>query len=134
MPVQLDIVEDGAFVTLVGWGTLTDEEFHHIIEDFFQSEERVRCLRRWLSDWTRVERVEVSTATLKRIAAITVRALQSVGSFGHVAIVGRSEIMYGLSRMWEVYFEHSGWQTQVFREREQALRWLHEAPPRARTL
>ena len=46
MSVRLEVAEDGAFVILTGWGTLADEEFHLIIEDFFRSEERVRCLRR----------------------------------------------------------------------------------------
>ena len=81
-----------------------------------------------------MERVEISTATLQRCATLCIRALRAVESHGHLAMVTGHNVVYGLSRMWEVYFEPSGWQTQVFREREQALAWLREATPRAHTI
>lgn len=41
-----------------------------------------------------------------------------------VAVIARSEIAFGISRMWQVSSEATGWESQVFRERGPAEAWL----------
>lgn len=46
-----------------------------------------------------------------------------------VAVIAPLDAQFGLSRMWEVFAEDTGWQTAVFRDRPSALAWLRERVP-----
>ena len=41
-----------------------------------------------------------------------------------VAVIARSELAFGISRMWQVACESTGWEAQVFRERPPAEAWI----------
>ena len=43
-----------------------------------------------------------------------------------MAIVAPRDLEYGLSRMWQAFVEDNGWETMVFRSREQAEEWVRE--------
>ncbi len=42
------------------------------------------------------------------------------------AIIARSEIAFGMSRMYQAYLDAIGWETRVFRERDPAEAWLRQ--------
>ena len=59
-----------------------------------------------------------------RTAADTLSGLRSRTRWGVCAIVAKHDALFGMSRMFGVYTEPVFQQVQVFREREEAKRWL----------
>ena len=45
-------------------------------------------------------------------------------SKSRVAFVASSDLTFGLARMHEVFREHSGFSSKVFRDEDEAIRWL----------
>ena len=41
-----------------------------------------------------------------------------------IAVLARTELPFGISRMWEAATDFTGWEIQVFRERSAAEAWL----------
>ena len=41
-------------------------------------------------------------------------------------IASPTDLGYGLSRMWEVLSDQSGWEMQIFRSRAEAERWIQQ--------
>ncbi|MBW2495112.1 MAG: STAS/SEC14 domain-containing protein [Deltaproteobacteria bacterium] len=63
-----------------------------------------------------------------RAAAQRVTAAPSSLRFGRLAIVVTSEALFGMLRMFHTFAESAFSAAQVFRDRDEALRWLGEAP------
>jgi hypothetical protein len=59
-----------------------------------------------------------------RVAADTLGGLRSRTRWGACAVVAKHDALFGMSRMFGVYAEPVFEQVQVFREREEARRWL----------
>jgi hypothetical protein len=62
-----------------------------------------------------------------RVAADTLGGLRNRTRWGACAIVAKHDALFGMSRMFGVYTEPVFEQVQVFREREEAKRWLGSA-------
>ncbi len=77
-----------------------------------------------LTDFTGVTKVDVTTETVRVIASDHIFSERS-----RRAVVAPTSQVFGLARMFQSYRELSGGKEgiEIFRDREQALRWL-EAP------
>ena len=64
-----------------------------------------------------------------RIAAARVTANLSTFRFGRLAIVVASEALFGTLRMFHSFSEGAFADTQIFRDRDEALQWLAEFGP-----
>jgi hypothetical protein len=99
--------------------------------------EVLRHLRELEADPTLPERLDVlldlgeqtsipESAQLREVA----RAIEQAGKngrWGSCAIVAPSDVLFGMSRMFEVFAEGVFASSRVFREREAARRWLASA-------
>lgn len=106
-------------------GILTGEELIRLKRSL--ASEQNGGLRYLVVDLTQVDDVTISTVELEvsveqdeRLAAIaTPRML--------VAVVAPKDIIFGLSRMWEVFVERkTGWVTHVFRSMTHAESWIQQ--------
>jgi len=124
MPVTYELDPEAGFVDVrcVGHVTLEEVLIHlRTIEEDPRLPERLDALLD-MGDQTSVpETVELREITrgLERVSK-TVR-------WRALAIVARSDVLFGMSRMFAVFTEPLFSQLNVFREREEAIRWLAAA-------
>jgi len=124
MPVTYELDPEAGFVDVrcVGHVTLEEVLVHlRTIEEDPRLPERLDALLD-MGDQTSVpETVELREITrgLERVSK-TVR-------WRALAIVARSDVLFGMSRMFAVFTEPLFSQLNVFREREEAIRWLAAA-------
>jgi NAD(P)-dependent dehydrogenase (short-subunit alcohol dehydrogenase family) len=64
-----------------------------------------------------------------RTAAARVTADLSTFRFGRLAMVVASEALFGTLRMFHSFSESAFLETQIFRDRDEALQWLGESGP-----
>ena len=64
-----------------------------------------------------------------RAAAARVTADLSTLRFGRMAIVVASDVLFGMLRMFHTLSESAFAETQIFRDRAEALQWLGESGP-----
>ena len=80
-------------------------------------------VRYLLVDHSRVSEEEVDSASIRALARRTGETLELIPD-GIVAIVAPNDVVFGLSRMWEIQAEQPGLLTFVARTREEAIAWL----------
>jgi hypothetical protein len=125
VPITYDIDESAALVTLRFLGTVTDADlmttFHLLYQD-----PRHRTGMGELTDLRSVERLEITGDGLQRLAEATSRLLDGREFSWKVAVVvpAASDVMYGLSRMYELLREGSPERVSVFRDVAEAEAWL----------
>jgi len=124
MPVTYELDPEAGFIDVrcVGHVTLEEVLVHlRTIEEDPRLPERLDALLD-MGDQTSIpETVELREITrgLERVSK-TVR-------WRALAIVARSDVLFGMSRMFAVFTEPLFSQLNVFREREEAIRWLAAA-------
>ena len=64
-----------------------------------------------------------------RLVAERVTATREDIDWGRCAIVVSRDVLFGLSRMFEVHTESVFEDSHVFRDRDEALEWLEAGPP-----
>lgn len=128
MPVtyELDPVAGFVDVRCVGHVTLEEVLVHlRTIEEDPRLPERLDALLD-MGDQTSVP----ETVELREITRGLERVSKSV-RWRALAIVARSDVLFGMSRMFAVFTEPLFSQLNVFREREEAIHWLAAARARA---
>lgn len=82
----------------------------------------VPAARDELVDLRAIDASRVSSAGLRRLAGVFEKA--EVGEPGRIAIVAATDLGFGLSRMYQAFRSDSMSEIRVFRELEEAWRWL----------
>ena len=77
-----------------------------------------------LSDCREVERIDVTSTGLQRLAEMTSRLLDARATPWKVAVVVGQDVLFGLARMYELLREGSPEHVMVFRDVGEAERWL----------
>lgn len=134
MPVQVEFLNNDTLIVITGSGVVTEEEYLQAHTVVVGTENRIRGLTGAMSDWSAVVEVEVSAAAIRRVAEHQQHVARLLPAGFPVALVASRDSVYGLSRMWEAYAEGTGWETQLFRERQAALRWLRTRMPGTREI
>jgi len=112
-----------------------NELTEHVATDIVTDEEMFACQTAFFeSNPTRLELWDMSVADLSKI---TVEGLQRFVSRaarlgqarqgGRTAVITRTNLQYGLGRMAEILgeFESLPFALRIFRQRENAVKWLH---------
>ena len=129
MPVELQLKEEGGLALFVASDTVTGEEHLHAHERLLANRSAMAQVRRILSDWSRVQRVEMDTGTIRKVAQMCGDAAREAEFRGRVAVVAVDDLTYGLARMWEAFVDGAGWEHRVFRDRAEATAWLAQKSP-----
>jgi len=124
MPITIRDLDGGIGVVITGWGIVGEEEYvdshsKHLTQD----EDKLNRYRYSLVDWTAVKEAEVSTEAISLIAGYC-ESTSEVNPDTVVAIAANQNLIYGLSRMWEGLAGVTGWETMVFKNREDAEAWI----------
>jgi hypothetical protein len=75
-------------------------------------------------DFDDVTEVAISTAELRDVADMGIKASQQMPKGTVVAIYAKDDLPFALARMWQVFVDQTGWETAAFRERPEAVLWL----------
>lgn len=105
-------------------GTLKAREVEDTLRAEFADPRTVETTRH-LIDITRATNSDATADDLRRRAALVAEYLRRHphGAVYRMALLVRSDVDYGLGRMFEVFARDMG-RTQVFRDRREALMWL----------
>jgi hypothetical protein len=120
MSVTYQLNEDVVEMTLNGTSTPEDviKTFHQALEDSSTPDEFVLLLD-----------VRKSTSLATRPTADIIKIAKYLGPFQdrvrRCAVLATENIHFGLSRMGAVYSETAGVMTSVFRDKDEAIAWLH---------
>jgi hypothetical protein len=122
MPLSVRIDPDTRVVWATGSGNLTRAEILEglvgmVGDPLFEP----GCAQ--LCDLRDVTGVEVAGRELRQIVAEASALGSRLGS-GKLAIVAERPVVYGLSRMYEVFTEDLGIEAKTFRDRDEAMKWL----------
>jgi len=120
MPYSTEFVDNNRGVIHTGQGVVLGTE---ILAGAIALHAHASTLRHGLVDLTDVEELHISTAELQLIAAENQKTAR-IATAVVVAVAASGNLAYGLSRMWEVFAESTGWVINVTRSRVEAEAWL----------
>ena len=122
MPVEVKYLDDGIGFNLSVTGIISGRDLFSEIENFYQSEHLIT---------NRYGIIEFSCAANNKITNFDVRAIAEISEKSSkiapnriIALISKSDVGFGLSRMWEILAEKTNWDTRVFRSRSDAEKWL----------
>jgi hypothetical protein len=123
MPISYKIDEDRGLVLTTATGTLTDADILSL-KALLAADPRWRPGMRELSDVRGVERLDVTTAGVRQMAAWDAAADPAIGQY-RLAIVASRDHVFGMARMYEMLTDQSVPGVSVFRDIDEAIRWLN---------
>jgi len=123
MPIKIDYVDGKRGVILTCTGVVTGAEVIDVNKEIYRRDETAAPLLYQLIETDGLTGVNISTRELHDIADQDVAASRTIPN-SVIAIYVSQDLPYALARMWQVFVERSGWETNVFRERAEAEAWL----------
>ena len=124
MPVTYKEIKN-AGILVKGKGVVTGNEIKEINDIIYKSAENILKIKYQLVDLTNVSEVIASNEDIEVLATQDAAAAK-INSNMIIAIVASSDLIFGLSRMWEAYSYRSPLQSMVFRNIEDAEKWIDE--------
>ena len=126
MTIEVRYLDDGKGAIYEASGVLSGEELVTANERVLSRTLAGESLLYSFFDCNSITGVAVSDAELRRVAEQDVVASRRMPNRIVVAIYAKDDIPFALSRMWMVYVEAAGWETNVFRRKSEAMAWLKE--------
>lgn len=124
MPIDITYRDDGG-VVLKGRGVLSGDDVSKANKVLYETPDKIRALAYQLCDYSETEGLEMTSEWVARLAAEDKRAAGLNPSM-LIAVVGKTELAYGLLRMWQVYAEPPALKTAVFRSVREAMDWIRD--------
>jgi len=128
MPVETVALPDAMGLLFICRGVLSGRELVEATQGLLDSAPHRAPFRYGIVDGTNISRVaELSTADLRTLAEMHKRLADAHPKSGEVvAVVAPLDVFYGLSRMWSVFAEGTGWEIASFRSRAEADAWIRQ--------
>jgi hypothetical protein len=123
MAIEIKYFDSGKGVLWMGAGTLTGEDLLLANKEMFSRDIVAEPYHYGLFDSAAVTEVEISADTMRQNAMQDVSEARQMPKFVF-AIYAKSDVTFGLARMWEALVGESGWTTRTFGKRSDAVEWL----------
>jgi len=124
MAYSISYQTDGGVVTTYS-GIVTDDDMFSCAKERTSSSDNLKKYKYFLSDFTDVEKFNVSSSAIKTIAHLTVQA-SKVNKNLIIVVIVPTDLEYGMSRMWAAYSDESNLKLHMTRTKEEALEYLNE--------
>ena len=124
MPLRFEIDEDMGLVRTTAEGVVTAQDL--IDHAKALSARRNRPLAE-LVDFSDRAEVTVPIEVVREIGTL-LRTADENRPGGRLALVARSDVVYGMLRVFQAHRTHESVEIRAYRDREEALRWLLEVP------
>lgn len=118
MPCAYTIDLTRSLVLSRGWNTVTDRELLAHVRTLTADPRFARNFRQ-LADLRDVTDVQVTAPTIREMAR-----LNPFGPGARRAVVVTSDVVFGMARMYQILADESSDELQIFRNVDDALRWL----------
>ncbi len=127
---EISYRSDGGVI--LSWkGLVTGKELIDAFSEIYATDEQIKRIAYQLVILTKSDEIMVTADDLRRVASLDIEA-SKVNPKMLVAVVGDRDIVFGLSRMWEVFVDDAPLNTSVFRTLEDAEAWLKLNLPNTR--
>ena len=77
-----------------------------------------------LSDYTEITEIQISNAEIEEVVLLCQESAKSNPN-PLIALVAKSDVLFGLSRMYEALLSGTNWEIMVFRTIPDAENWIH---------
>jgi hypothetical protein len=121
MPIAFRIDKDSGIVYTTIEGRINTDELLESLEHFMNHPDFSPCLN-GLADLRNFE-MDTFSADVMRIAELLIKYRNRIGP-SKTAVVISKDVTFGMTRMFQAFSEQSSIETAIFRNMEEALRWL----------
>ena len=126
MSFKVTFIDDGLGTLITAWDEMTEEDhIESVRQHLLRDTEILKKVRFNISDYVNSEGVAVSSEAVNKISEMCQRA-SKINNDIVIAIVAKADHIYGMSRMWEMLSEETGWETMVFRDLDIAKNWIRK--------
>lgn len=122
MPMEVVFHDDGG-ASIVGNGIVNGQEIYDAAEDVYVSENSTTPVKYLIGDFSQVETFDLNQSDVRRLAAHDAAAIRENPAL-LIAVIGASDVGFGLSRMWNATMENSVSNASVFRNMDEARTWI----------
>ena len=124
MSIDISDLDGGLGNQIFGSGIINDDDYLAALRNhLMQDKTKFSKYRYSLADWTQVTQVNVSSEAIQIIANLCIK-VSTVNPDPVVAVVAKSDLVFGLSKMSQILMDETGWEHKVFRNREDAEEWI----------
>ena len=124
MPITYTLLENGG-ISAKGEGVVSGNEIKEINDAIYKTPEDILKIKYQIWDLTNVSEILLSNKDIEDFAKQDAAAA-NINANMIIAIVASSNLMFSLSRMWEGLSYDSPFQSMVFRNIEDAEKWIDE--------
>jgi len=126
MPVETINLDHGLGVLMRGYGIVTGEEYWNTLQKHLsQDKEIIKKYRYTLADFTDLEQTRIETEVIVKATDLC-KKTAIINPDVIVALAANQDLVFGLSRMWEMLATDTNWEINVFREIEEAKEWIQK--------
>ena len=125
MGIEVSLTVDGFGVRYRSWDVLTGKDLIEAHERLREEVRRKPDIRYLFVDHSAVTRQTIDTGSLRILAERSHEVLDLLPD-GIVAIVAPKDVLFGLSRMWEMLADQPVLVSHVARTPAEAVAWLRE--------
>ena len=123
MPIEIKYCCDGAGYLVIGTGVVSGNDILRANEIIFESAEVIKKTRFYLDDWTEATSTSVTVAELYR-AVSQDKTAAKINPDIVIATACGSDLLFGMSRMWEALADEVPWKTLTTRSLIEAKEWI----------
>ena len=123
MPYKVQYSENPSGVTTMFYGTVTDDDIRLSCIDRTSSDEKIVGLKYILDAFVDVSEFVVTVEGVKCSANFAVNASTLNKELKYLSIMP-TDLLYGMSRMWQAYTDDTEWERNIVRTRYEAEQWL----------
>jgi hypothetical protein len=123
MPIVVKYIDAGRGVIYMGQGIVTGADLLGANKEIYSRDLAAEPYHYGLFDANGITGLTATIDEMRELATAAVAASRRMPQFV-VAIYAKDMVTFGLARMWETLVAQSGWVTNVFRERREAVAWL----------
>jgi hypothetical protein len=119
-------MQDGAGLLFICTGNVTAKDLLDAKDRLMETPTRLRECQFAIVDLGLASSLQLSPDEVRQIAERD-REIAVITRPGlPVAVLAPTDVAYGLARMWEVFVENTGWETIVFKAREEGEDWVRQ--------
>jgi hypothetical protein len=124
MPVQINILQDGIGIEFISFGVVTGQEIIEANKKIYNRENLLR-LKYKIIDRTNCTDYRVTPEEIRIIAAQDIEA-SKINKNILILLVSPTPLQYGMTRMWQVHIESTGFQSEIFKDIESAKEYINK--------
>ena len=122
MPMSITYLGDGGIIAR-GEGVVAGSEIKEVNDIIYESPEKSKKILYQICDLTNVSDISISTSEIEDLSIQDKKASEFNPNM-FIALVGKKDLIFGLSRMWEAFANNSPFDSMVFRKMEDAQEWI----------